>query len=125
MQTATTDLTSEPLSHPNSIATKRESRETIEVLEELLTHSIRLRDMPPKNARWQTADLQFRLLRQLFDGHYKEQIRLVDVLIERIRTLDGAGRVFAGDFLAQDPFLSTAPRSGVGHTAVGRTDRCA
>ena len=38
-------------------------------------------------------------LRQLFDDHYKEQVRLVDVLIERIRALDRGGRVFAGDFL--------------------------
>jgi DNA-binding ferritin-like protein len=44
-----------------------------------------------KNARWQTADLQFRSLRQLFDGHYKEQIQLVDVLVDRMRVLNCAG----------------------------------
>ena len=57
-----------------------------------------------KNARWQTTDIQFRRLRQLFDGHYKEQIRLVDVLIDRIHALNGAGRVFAADFLHRTQF---------------------
>ena len=75
------------------------------MLEELLAHSIQLRDMY-KNARWQTADLQFRLLRQLFDGHYMEQIQLVDVLVDRIRSLNGAGRVFAGDFLQRHSSLN-------------------
>ena len=35
----------------------------------------------------------------LFEGHYKEQLRLVDVLIDRVRMLGGTGRVLAGDFL--------------------------
>jgi starvation-inducible DNA-binding protein len=56
---------------------KSRSSETIEVLEELLAYSIPLRDMY-KNARWQTADIQFQVLRQLFDGHHRQQIELVD-----------------------------------------------
>jgi starvation-inducible DNA-binding protein len=87
----------------NSTAGKGESRKTVEVLEVLLGHSIHLRDLY-KNARWQTADIQFRQLRQLFDGHYQAQIHLVDVLIDRIRALNGAGRVFAGDFLHRTQF---------------------
>src|SRR5580704_6096788 len=66
--------------------------------------SSKLPGVIPKESTMQTADLQFRLLRELFDGHYKEQIHLVDVLIERIRALDGAGRVFAGDFLHRTHF---------------------
>lgn len=103
MQAAINELTSDPLGHTISAISKSESSETVEVLEELLAHSIQLRDMY-KNARWQTADLQFRLLRQLFDGHYMEQIQLVDVLVDRIRSLSGAGRVFAGDFLQRTQF---------------------
>jgi hypothetical protein len=40
----------------------------------------------------------------LFDDHYKEQLRLVDVLIDRIRMLGGAGRVLAGVFLQGTQF---------------------
>jgi len=68
------------------------------ILEELLAQSIHLRDLY-KSARWQTADVQHRQLHQLFDVHYKEQIGLVDVLIDRIRMLGGSGSVFAGDFV--------------------------
>jgi starvation-inducible DNA-binding protein len=83
---------------PDSTANKHKSRKTVEVLEVLLAHSIHLRDLY-RNARWQTAAIQFRRLHQLFDGHYKEQIHLIDVLIDRIRALNGAGRLFARDFL--------------------------
>lgn len=103
MQAATHEPTSDPIGHTISATRKSESSETVEVLEELLAHSIHLRDMY-KNARWQTADLQFRSLRQLFDGHYNEQIQLVDVLVDRIRALNGAGKVFAGDFLHRTQF---------------------
>jgi starvation-inducible DNA-binding protein len=103
MQAATNERTGDPPGHTISTTSKSESSETVEVIEELLAHSIQLRDMY-KNARWQTADLQFRVLRQLFDGHYKEQIQLVDVLIDRLRALNGAARVFAGDFLQPTQF---------------------
>jgi starvation-inducible DNA-binding protein len=79
------------------------SAKTVEVLSELLTLSIRLRNLY-KYARWQTSDLQSHRLYLLFDGHYQEQIRLVDVLIDRIRTRGGAGHVFAGDFFQGTQF---------------------
>jgi starvation-inducible DNA-binding protein len=75
---------------------------TVEVLEELLAQSIHLRDLY-KHARWQTANIEYRYVRQVLDDHYREQIHLVDVLIDRIRALDGADRVFANDFLHRDP----------------------
>ena len=103
MQVATNDLTNDPPTGTNSTVSKSESWKIVEVLEVLLAHSIHLRDLY-KNARWQTADIQFRRLRQLFDGHYKEQIHLVDVLMDRIHALNGAGRVFAGDFLHRTQF---------------------
>ena len=62
---AANELTGDPIGDTISTMSKRESSETVEVLEELLAHSIHLRDLY-KNARWQTADLQFRLLRELF-----------------------------------------------------------
>ncbi len=82
--------------------------ETVTLLNELLAHSIRLRDLY-KKARWQTSDIQFHHLRLLFDGHYKEQLRLIDVLIDRVRLLNGGGGVFAGAFL-QDTRFSYALR---------------
>jgi starvation-inducible DNA-binding protein len=103
MQVATNDPAIDPPTGTNSTASKSESRRTVEVLEVLLVHSIQLRDLY-KNARWQTADIQFRRLRQLFDTHYQAQIHLVDVLIDRIRALNGAARVFAGDFLQRTQF---------------------
>jgi starvation-inducible DNA-binding protein len=81
----------------------RVARKTVALLDELLAHSIRLRDLYT-NARWQTTDIQFRHLRLLFDGHYKEQLRLVDVLIDRIRMLGYPGRVLAGVFLQGTQF---------------------
>jgi starvation-inducible DNA-binding protein len=78
-------------------------RHTVAVLEELLAQSICLRDLY-RNARWQTADTQYRRLRQLFDRHYKEQLHLVDVLIDRIRTLGGGRQVFARNFLQGTQF---------------------
>jgi starvation-inducible DNA-binding protein len=75
-----------------------QSYATVAVLEELLAQSTHLRDLY-KTARWQTADVQHRQLHQLFDVHYKEQLSLVDVLIDRIRMLGGSSSVFAGDFV--------------------------
>jgi hypothetical protein len=90
-------------------------RRTAALLDELLVHSIKLRDLY-KSARWQTADIQFRGLRILFDDHYKEQLRLVDVLLDRLRTLGGAGRVLAG-LLLQGTQFSCALRGRVSPTA--------
>jgi starvation-inducible DNA-binding protein len=103
MQAAIHNLPIDPAHSSNATTGNSESSDTVEVLEELLAQSIHLRDLY-KTARWQTADVEFRRLRQLFDSHYQEQIRLVDVLIDRIRTLNGTGGVFAGDFLHRRQF---------------------
>jgi hypothetical protein len=59
MQVATNDLTIDLPTGANSTASEIESWRTVEVLEVLLAHSIHLRDLY-KNARWQTANIQFR-----------------------------------------------------------------
>jgi starvation-inducible DNA-binding protein len=74
------------------------AHKTLVLLDELLTYTLRLRDLY-KSARCQAADIQFRHLRPLFDTHYEEQLALVDVLVDRIRALGGASRVLAGSFL--------------------------
>jgi hypothetical protein len=70
-------------------------RDAVTALEELLAHSIQLRDLY-KYGRLHSANIRFH---HLFHNHYKEQLRVVDVLIDRIRLLGGSGRVFASDFL--------------------------
>ena len=77
-------------------------RYTLAVLEELLAQSIYLRDLY-RSARWQTAAIQYHHLHQLFDRHYKEQVHLVDVVIDRIRTLGGRP-LFARDALQETRF---------------------
>jgi starvation-inducible DNA-binding protein len=78
------------------------AHKTIAVLDELLTHTLPLRDLY-KSARCQAADIHFRHWRPLFDTHYKEQLILIDVLVDRIRALGGASRVLAGAFLQSAP----------------------
>ena len=88
------------------------SVETVPILEKLLAQSILLRDLY-KTVRRQTFDHRMHLL---FGGHYKEQLRLVDVLIDRLRILGGAGRLLAADFLN-----SPQPYCGVrGRTVLNR-----
>jgi starvation-inducible DNA-binding protein len=102
MQAATDDLTIDP-SAPLCTVSAGGSWDTVEALEDLLVHSIHLRDLY-KNARRLSADIRFRRLLQLFDNHYKEQIQLVDILVDRIRALNGASKVLAGDFLQRTQF---------------------
>jgi starvation-inducible DNA-binding protein len=86
----------------------------VELLEELLMHTLPVRDLY-KSARCRDADIHFRPLRPLFDSHYKEQLRLVDVLVDRIRELGGESRVLAGALL-QRGRLSYALRGHLGRT---------
>jgi starvation-inducible DNA-binding protein len=78
------------------------AHKTIVLLDELLIHTLSLRDLY-KSARCRTADIHFRHLRALFDSHYREQLALVDVLVDRIRALGGASRILAGAFLQGTP----------------------
>jgi DNA-binding ferritin-like protein len=90
------------------------ARKAVELLEELLMHTLPARDLY-KSARCRDDDLHFRPLRPLFDAHYKEQLRLVDVLVDRIRELGGESRVLAGALL-QHARLSYALRGQLGRT---------
>ena len=105
------DATVESCGMVSATGDDRAPRSTPALLEELLVHSIKLRDLY-KRARWHTADIQFRGLRVLFEDHYKEQLRLVDVLLDRLRILGGAGCVLAG-LLLQGTQFSCALRGRV------------
>jgi len=78
------------------------AQKAIGLLDELLTYTLQLRDLY-KSARCQIDDIRLRHLRPLFDAHYKEQLALVDVLVDRIRALGGASRLLAGAFLQGTP----------------------
>lgn len=86
-----------------SAAAGASSRTTGAVLEELLTHTIRLRDLY-KNARLQLPSGQFGDLTRILNDHYQEQLRLVDVIVDRIRVLGGTVGVFASEFLQSPHF---------------------
>jgi hypothetical protein len=81
---------------------------TVALLDELLTHTLAVRDLY-KSARYQAADIHFRHLRLLLDAHYKEQLRLVDILVDRICALGGASCVLAGTFLQGTRHTSHVP----------------
>lgn len=99
------DQVSDPRDTVASVDGEAKLRHTVAVLEELLAQTICLRDLY-RNARWQTTDIQHRRLRHLFDRHYKEQLQLVDVLLDRIRTLGGGRQIFARNFLQGTQFAS-------------------
>jgi starvation-inducible DNA-binding protein len=88
---------------------------TIVMLDELLTHTLPLRDLY-KSARCRATDTHLRHLRPLFATHYEEQLALVDMLVDRIRALGGASRVLAGAFLPGTPACNALR----GHVAPSR-----
>jgi starvation-inducible DNA-binding protein len=113
MRVSTSDSATHPLVTAPLKTADVESCKTVAVLEELLAQSIHLRDLY-KHARCQTSDIQFFRVRQLFDAHYRGQLRLVDVLIDRMRTLAGASGVLAGDLLIGTHFsLSIRGRASI------------
>lgn len=63
-------------------------------LDELLVHSIKLRDLY-RSARCRTDDIPSLGLHILFDKHYKEQLRLVAVVLDRLRMLGHETSVLA------------------------------
>jgi len=108
-----------PATHPTDkrrlSVNNAHSVEAVAILEELLAQSIQLRNLY-KIARWQACNGELCRMHRLFEDHYKEQLHLVDVLIDRVRILGGASRVLAGDFL-KGTRLSYRIR---GHSAPGR-----
>jgi hypothetical protein len=84
-------------------------RPPAKLLGELLLLSVSLRDLY-RGARCRSANSV--RLRPLLDRHYKDQVRLVDVLIERIRAQGDDDSLMA---------CSLLPRMRVGSTSVGRS----
>jgi starvation-inducible DNA-binding protein len=87
----------------SSMSGEGSPRAIVPLLEGLLRNSVRLRDLY-RSARLHTSVSPLPQLRQVFDEHYREQLRLVDVLIDRVRMLGGADRILAGDLLPGNQF---------------------
>lgn len=74
----------------------------------LLADTMSLRDLY-KKSHWQVGGPTFYQLHLLFDKHYEEQAKLVDLLAERIQILGGVSVAMAHD-VAEMTRLERAPR---------------
>lgn len=81
---------------------------SIEVLNQVLTDSMVLRDMYKKH-HWQVSGPTFYSLHLLFDKHWHEQLELVDAMAERIQTLGGISIAMAHD-VAETSKIERPPR---------------
>jgi starvation-inducible DNA-binding protein len=87
---------------------ERPCKASVENLNQLLAHTICLRDMYKKH-HWQVVGSTFYQLHLLYDKHHKEQSELVDLLAERIQTLGGISIAMAHD-VAETMNIPQLPR---------------
>jgi starvation-inducible DNA-binding protein len=71
-------------------------QESVENLNQILVDTIALRDLYRKH-HWQVGGPTFYQLHLLFDKHYEEQDKLVDLIAERIQLLGGVTIAMAHD----------------------------
>jgi starvation-inducible DNA-binding protein len=81
---------------------------SVSALNRLLAHSMALRDLY-KKAHWQTSGAMFYELHLMFDAHHAEQLKLIDMLAERVQTLGGVSLATARDVISESR-LARAPR---------------
>jgi len=77
-------------------------------LNQLLADTMTLRDLYKKH-HWQVSGPTFYQLHQLFDQHFSDQSKLVDLLAERIQTLGGVSVAMAPD-VAEITIIPRAPK---------------
>jgi starvation-inducible DNA-binding protein len=83
-------------------------KESVENLNQLLADTITLRDLYKKH-HWQVAGHTFYQLHLLFDKHYEEQDKIVDMIAERIQLLGGVSLAMAHD-VAETTLIPRPPR---------------
>jgi starvation-inducible DNA-binding protein len=83
-------------------------KESVENLNQLLADTITLRDLYKKH-HWQVVGHTFYQLHLLFDKHYEEQDKLVDMLAERIQLLGGISIAMAHD-VAETTLIPRPPK---------------
>lgn len=71
-------------------------KENVEQLNQILADTMTLRDLYKKH-HWQVAGPTFYQLHLLFDKHFEEQDKLVDLIAERIQLLGGISVAMAPD----------------------------
>ncbi len=82
--------------------------ENVDLLNQILADTITLRDMYKKH-HWQTSGPTYYQLHLLFDKHFEEQSKLVDLIAERIQILGGISIAMAPD-VAETTRISRPPR---------------
>jgi starvation-inducible DNA-binding protein len=83
-------------------------KESVENLNQILADTITLRDLYKKH-HWQVAGHTFYQLHLLFDKHYEEQDKLVDMIAERIQLLGGISIAMAHD-VAETTIIPRPPK---------------
>jgi len=71
---------------------------SIDNVNQLLADTMTLRDLYKKH-HWQASGPSFYIMHLLFDKHFEEQSKLVDLLAERVQTLGGVTIAMAPDSL--------------------------
>jgi starvation-inducible DNA-binding protein len=83
-------------------------RESVEHLNQLLADTMTLRDLYKKH-HWQVSGHTFYQLHLLFDKHYDEQSKLIDLIAERIQLLGGVSIAMAPD-VAETTLIPRPPK---------------
>jgi starvation-inducible DNA-binding protein len=83
-------------------------RASVEILNQLLSDTMVLRDLYKKH-HWQVTGPTFYSLHLLLDKHYEEQAKLVDSLAERVQILGGVAVAMAHD-IAEMTRIERPPR---------------
>ena len=83
-------------------------KESVENLNQLLADTMTLRDLYKKH-HWQVSGPTFYQLHLLFDKHYAEQSRVIDVIAERIQLLGGVSVAMAAD-VAETTLIPRPPK---------------
>src|SRR5436309_7050516 len=83
-------------------------KESVANLNQVLADTMTLRDLYKKH-HWQVSGPTFYQLHLLFDKHYAEQSRLIDVIAERIQLLGGVSVAMAAD-VAETTLIPRPPK---------------
>jgi starvation-inducible DNA-binding protein len=83
-------------------------KENVAALNQLLSDTMTLRDMY-KKSHWQVSGPTFYQLHLLYDKHYGEQVRLMDLVAERVQTLGGIALAMPHD-VAETTQIERPPR---------------
>jgi starvation-inducible DNA-binding protein len=83
-------------------------QKSVEDLNQILADTITLRDLY-KKSHWQVTGHTFYQLHLLFDKHFEEQAKLVDMVAERIQLLGGISLAMGAD-VAEETRIARPPR---------------